>query len=168
MAAASPCRRSVIGPVAAMIKRLVSGGQTGVDRAGLDVALELGIPCGGWCPKGRKAEDGALPERYPLRETPSSDYVQRTEWNVRDSDGTLVFTRGRPTEGTAFTIELAEQYGKPCLVLDLNDQPNASAVRAWVSQHAIQVMNVAGPRENKCPGIHEQASTFLREALSGR
>ena len=83
-----------------MLTRIVSGGQTGVDRAALDVALELSIPCGGWCPKGRKAEDGALPARYPLKETPSEEYAQRTTWNVRDSDGTLILTHGAPTGGT--------------------------------------------------------------------
>jgi len=76
-----------------MFAQVVSGGQTGVDRAALDVASELGLPCGGWCPQGRKAEDGPLVSRYPLKETPSADYFQRTEWNVRDSDGTLVLTR---------------------------------------------------------------------------
>src|SRR5204862_1053873 len=90
-----------------MIARVVSGGQTGVDRAALDVALGLGLPCGGWCPKGRRAEDGPLPERYPLRETPWSGYPQRTQWNVRDSDGTLVLLNGEPDRGTRLTIELA-------------------------------------------------------------
>src|SRR5438445_1429872 len=98
-----------------MFEKVISGGQTGVDRAALDVALELGVPAGGWCPKGRKAEDGSLAPRYPLTETPSEEYWQRTEWNVRDSDGTLVLTRGAPTEGTAYTIEVAKKLGKPCL-----------------------------------------------------
>src|SRR5207249_3308487 len=84
----------------------------GVDRSALDVALELGMPAGGWCPKGRKAEDGSLSSRYPLTETPSEQYWQRTEWNVRDSDGTLVLTRGAPAEGTAYTIEVARKSGK--------------------------------------------------------
>ncbi len=92
-----------------MIQRVFSGGQTGVDRAALDVALDLGFPCGGWCPSGRRAEDGPLKEIYPLKETPSKNYAQRTEWNVRDSDGTLVLHRGSLSGGTAFTIELAEE-----------------------------------------------------------
>jgi hypothetical protein len=98
-----------------MYTNIVSGGQCGVDRAALDVALDLHLPCGGWCPKGRRAEDGALAARYPLTETPWWGYPQRTEWNVRDSDGTLVLTRGRTDRGTQLTIELAARLGKPCL-----------------------------------------------------
>lgn len=74
------------------MEKIVSGGQTGVDRAGLDFAIALGIPHGGWCPKGRKAEDGPIDNRYQLQETPRADYLQRTEWNVRDNDGTVIFT----------------------------------------------------------------------------
>jgi Circularly permutated YpsA SLOG family len=145
---------------------VISGGQTGVDRSALDVALELGVPVGGWCPKGRKAEDGSLAARYPLTETPSKQYRQRTEWNVRDSDGTLVLTRGAPAEGTAYTIEVARKVGKPCLVVDLNEEPSESAVQAWAEEHKVRVLNVAGPRESKCPGIYAQAAQFLRAILS--
>jgi hypothetical protein len=149
-----------------MFAQVVSGGQTGVDRAALDVALELGLPCGGWCPKGRRAEDGALDPRYPLIETPLEDYWQRTEWNVRDSDGTLVLTRGTPTEGTAFTVEIAKKLGKPCLVLDLTEAPKESAVTAWAAEHNVRALNVAGPRESKCPGIYSQAAQFLKTVFS--
>ena len=145
---------------------MISGGQTGVDRSALDVALELGMPAGGWCPKGRKAEDGSLSSRYPLTETPSEQYWQRTEWNVRDSDGTLVLTHGAPAEGTAFTIEVARKSGKPCLVLDLTEAPSESAVKAWAGEHTVRVLNVAGPRESKCPGMYAQASLFLRAVLA--
>src|SRR2546427_6307764 len=107
-----------------MFEKVISGGQTGVDRAALDVALELGVPAGGWCPKGRKAEDGSLAPRYPLTETPSEGYWQRTEWNVRDSDGTLVLTRRAPTEGAAYTNEVAKKPGKPCLGADFTEEPN--------------------------------------------
>ncbi len=148
-----------------MFAKVISGGQTGVDRAALDVALELDVPAGGWCPKGRKAEDGSLALRYPLTETPSEEYWQRTEWNVRDSDGTLVLTRGAPTEGTAYTIEVARKLGKPCLVLDLTDAPNESAVKDWADEHEVRVLNVAGPRESKCPGIYAQAEQFLRKVF---
>ena len=127
---------------------IISGGQTGVDRAALDAALELGIPCGGWCPKGRKAEDGPIPERYPLKETDSSSYPVRTEMNVRDSDGTLILTWGRPTGGTALTIRLARRHGKPCLVVDLKKPPDPSSLRAWLEKKQIGVLNVAGPRES--------------------
>lgn len=150
-----------------MVKKVVSGGQSGVDRAALDVALELGLPCGGWCPKGRAAEDGTLPARYPLTETPSEIHAQRTEWNVRDSDGTLVLTRGTPTEGTALTVKLARKHKKPCLVLDFLERPDPSAVRAWADPHGIRTLNVAGPRESKCPGIYADAKDFLQKALCG-
>ena len=150
------------------IQHVVSGGQTGVDRAALDVALELGIPCGGWCPQGRLAEDGPIDERYPLRESPSADYAQRTEWNVRDSDGTLVLTRGTPSGGTAQTIDVAERLGKPCLVLDLETQLSAPAVHAWANAYHITALNVAGPRESKSPGVFAQAAQFLREVFGAR
>src|SRR4051794_16307480 len=102
-----------------MLKKIISGGQTGVDRAALDVALELDLPCGGWCPRGRRSEDGAIPDRYPLSETPSEEYPERTEWNVRDSDGTLILTRGTPDRGTALTQRLANRHRKPLFVVDL-------------------------------------------------
>src|SRR5437867_4357828 len=101
------------GRRAVMFTKIVSGGQTGVDRAALDVALELGVKCGGWCPQGRRAEDGRIDERYPLQETPWDGYPQRTEWNVRDSDGTLILTCGEPDRGTALTIELVQRKKKP-------------------------------------------------------
>ncbi|HEY3196484.1 MAG TPA: putative molybdenum carrier protein [Nitrospirales bacterium] len=147
-----------------MIEKLISGGQTGVDRAALDVARELGIASGGWCPQGRRAEDGPLAGCYPLQETPASEYGQRTEWNVRDADGTLVLTRGRPSEGTAFTIEMARRHGKPCLVLDISPgPPNPATVRVWAHKHGVRILNVAGPRESKCPGIYEEAKVLLRQ-----
>ena len=149
-----------------MIERIVSGGQTGVDRAALDVALSLGLPCGGWCPKGRKAEDGALDERYPLRETPSEEYAQRTTWNVRDSDGTLILTRSALTGGTAQTVEDAKQLSRPHLVVDLTRPLPVEAVRGWIRTSNIRVLNVAGPRESKDPGIYDTASRFLHDLLA--
>lgn len=91
-----------------------------MDRAALDVALELNIPCGGWCPKGRRAEDGRIADKYPLEETPAADYQQRTEWNVRDTDGTLILTIGPVTGGTKLTVEFAQKHKRPCLVVDLS------------------------------------------------
>jgi hypothetical protein len=149
-----------------MIAKVVSGGQTGVDRAALDVCLERGFPCGGWCPRGRKAEDGPIEPRYPLRETPSADYRQRTRWNVRDSDGTLVLTRGAPRGGTALTIATAGKLAKPCLVLDLDRQPKTDEVRHWAREHRVHILNVAGPRESEAEGIYDQASRFLLELFS--
>jgi hypothetical protein len=148
-----------------MFTKIVSGGQTGVDRAALDVALELGIPCGGWCPQGRRADDGPIPQRYPLQETPWSGYPQRTEWNVRDSDGTLILTQGQADGGTALTIKLAARYQKPYLVMDLKDHPNPSDATAWAKLHRIQILNVAGPRAGERWGIYAQAAKFLRDVL---
>lgn len=149
-----------------MLQKIISGGQSGVDRAALDVALELGLPCGGWCPKGRKAEDGPLPARYPLKETPSDDYAQRTRWNVRDSDGTLVLMRRTPTEGTAFTIDTAARLTRPCLIIDLTQSPAATEVQTWIRLQTIQILNVAGPRESGQAGIYLEAARFLRLVLS--
>jgi hypothetical protein len=149
-----------------MITKIISGGQTGVDRAALDVALEVGLPCGGWCPKGRKAEDGVIPERYPLLETASAVYPERTRRNVQDSEGTLILTNGPATGGTALTIEQAARYDKPCLILDLAEMPQPAAVRTWADTHNIGVLNVAGPRASEKPGIYAQAAQFLREALA--
>jgi hypothetical protein len=149
-----------------MVAKIISGGQTGVDRAALDVALELGLPCGGWCPKGRRAEDGPIPERYPLRETSSPAYPQRTRCNVLDSDGTLILMRGRPTGGTALTLQIAAENAKPYLVIDLNGELDPVRVRTWCRTHQIRVLNVAGARESETPGIYDLAGRFLRAILS--
>src|ERR1043166_497329 len=148
--------------------KIVSGGQTGVDRAALDVARELGLPCGGWCPRGRRAEDGPIADLYSLTETPTEEYPPRTEWNIRDSDATLVLTRGTPDRGTALTVKLANRQKKPLYIVDL-DQPmsdEAQRVRHWLKSQMVGVLNVAGPRESSAPGIHEQARTFLRDVLT--
>jgi hypothetical protein len=150
-----------IGP-----RRIVSGGQTGVDRAALDVALALGIDCGGWCPRGRRAEDGPIPERYPLHETPTSRYEERTEGNVRDSDGTLILTRGEPSGGTALTLDLALRSGRPLHVADLDAGATAMAARAWIERNRIDVLNVAGPRESGAPGIYVAAKGFLEQLFA--
>lgn len=154
-------------PAGAAVRKVVSGGQTGVDRAALDVALEFGIPCGGWCPRGRRAEDGPIPEAYPVRETPSTAYPERTAWNVRDSDSTLVITRGRPRGGTALTVSLSHRAAKPVLVVDLEGGASISRIRLFLAEHEIHVLNVAGPRESEAPGIHDEAVALLRELLSG-
>ena len=149
-----------------MIEKVVSGGQTGVDRAALDIALKLGVPCGGWCPRGRRAEDGPLKDIYPLQETPSSDYSKRTQWNVRDSDGTVVLYWGSLSGGSALTVELAKEHNKPCLQINLCENALPEILLAWVKRYQIRTLNVAGTRESGSPGIYDEACQFLREALS--
>ncbi len=145
------------------IEKIISGGQTGVDRAALDMALESGIPCGGWCPKGRKAEDGPIDIRYPLAETTSAKYSVRTEKNVRESDGTLVLTKpGQASAGTVLTRRLAQKYKKPCLVTDPFVEDDLGKVREWIEVNAIRVLNVAGPRESEVAGIHDRTFEFLK------
>lgn len=145
--------------------KVISGGQTGVDRAALDAAIEAGIPHGGWCPRGRLAEDGAIPECYRLEETESPDYPVRTERNVLDSDATLIVTRGEPSGGTELTRRLAERHGRPWLVVDLDRRLNAGRVRRWLAAESVAVLNVAGPRESQSPGICEAARQFLLKVL---
>jgi hypothetical protein len=148
-----------------LVVRVISGGQTGVDRAALDAAIALGIETGGWCPLGRLAEDGPIDRRYPLTETPTRDYDGRTLWNVRDSDGTLVLAWGEPTGGTAYTISCARQLRRPCLVVDLRARPEVASVREWIAQNQIGTLNVAGPRASHDPLVYETAHRFLLAAL---
>lgn len=144
---------------------VVSGGQTGVDRAALDAALDLGLTVGGWCPLGRRAEDGLIPGRYPLRETPARNFAQRTEWNVRDSDATLILYRGALTGGSARTAEHAARYGRPLLAVDLDAAPDPAAAADWLRRHAVRVLNCAGPRESGAPGIYVEARAWLAAFL---
>ena len=148
------------------VEKIISGGQTGVDRAALNAALELGIPCGGWCPKGRRAEDGMIPLKYPLEETSSPAYPQRTEFNIQDSNGTIILTWGPPLGGTLLTLKLARKHHKPFLIIDLSQGGKAALVRDWIQNSAIQVLNVAGPRESEAPGIQDMALNFLREIFA--
>jgi hypothetical protein len=153
-----------------MVERIISGGQTGADRGGLDAAMALGIPHGGSCPKGRRAEDGEIPGRYRLREMASRDYRARTKQNVLDSDGTVIFTPGRPSGGSAFTVSVARESHKPFLHVDLdtlatNPGEVAQRFRAWLAAHEVRVLNVAGARESKAPGIQGMVARFLQAAL---
>ena len=150
-----------------MIELIVSGGQTGVDRGALDAALESGWPCGGWCPRGRRAEDGIISGRYPLKETDSGDYRQRTEWNVRDSDATLILHMGPLEGGTALTGKLAANYGRPCLMVELGGNEDMGPVLQWLEENNIRVLNVAGPRESKNPGITRVAARYVVRLLKG-
>lgn len=168
---------------------IISGGQTGADRAALDFAMEHGIPHGGWCPRGRLAEDGAIPPRYQLQETPSPKYSQRTEWNIRDSDATVIFTVAPYAEGgTLLTVELAQRLEKPWLymprdatvatvggatadsggtrpILSLADQ--AARLRAFLARHKVRRLNIAGPRASQEPEIAVFVHGVLEAALRG-
>jgi hypothetical protein len=159
----------------AMLK-IVSGGQTGVDRAALDVAVELGIPYGGWCPRGGWAED--LPDPpgllalYPaLRETPERDPRQRTEWNVRDSGALLVLTEApglAASKGTDFAVACAKQLDKPLLILDVGDDGAVTQAWDWIeAREGPFSLGIGGPRESEAPGIYAQARTFLHALLPG-
>ena len=150
------------------IKTIISGGQTGVDRSALDFAMEHRLPHGGYCPKGRLAEDGTIPERYPLVETATGDYAERTEKNVLAADGTLIFYRGEITGGTQFTQDLCGLHKKPVFVIDLrNPPPDArKSFAQWVKDHHIQTLNVAGSRESQAPGIHAHTKAFLEELFT--
>ncbi|WP_236953326.1 putative molybdenum carrier protein [Immundisolibacter cernigliae] len=145
---------------------MISGGQTGVDRAALDVALELGLPCGGWCPAGRRAEDGPIDARYPLAQTDTIDYAERTRRNVAEADATLVLCHGGLGGGTLLTVEAACALDKPCLVIDLRRPWQPLEVQRWLQACAVTSVNLAGPRETGAPGIHALASDFLRAVLA--
>lgn len=142
-----------------------SGGQTGVDRAALDAAMAAGVPVGGWCPRSRRAEDGPIPDRYPLRETPTPEYAERTAWNVRDADATLILTRGMPTGGTATTIDVARDLGKPLRIVDLSESDEVKPAVAWLRARGVTVLNVAGPRESTAPGVYDDAKQFMARLL---
>ena len=144
---------------------IVSGGQNGVDRAALDAAMSLNIPVGGWCPKGRRAEDGPIPDSYPLVETKCNKYRTRTRWNVRDSDATLILCDGEPTGGTALTITFCEQLNKPFLVVSPHSS-DFESVLAWINDHKINILNVAGPRARENASVYQPAHDWLKQVFS--
>lgn len=145
--------------------KVISGGQTGVDRAALDAAISAGLDYGGSVPKGRMAEDGPIDQIYRLlTEMPHGTYKDRTERNVEDADATLVFTKGKPTNGTAYTITYARKLQKTFLVVDLIDENLAASVQKveeWLRSIRPRVLNVAGPRESKSPGIYARSLEIL-------
>jgi hypothetical protein len=151
-------------------RRIVSGGQTGADRGGLDAARDLGLERGGFCPRGRRAEDGAIPDGYPLVELPTRSYPARTRRNVDASDATVVFSFGAPDRGSALTLRLASAAGKPALALDLAARDDAAAARelaAWLARVAPATLNVAGSRESNAPGIAARVRAVVVRALRG-
>lgn len=151
-----------------MIKKIISGGQTGADRAALDVAINLQVPHGGWLPKGRKAEDGPVPALYQLKEMTTESYPARTEANVADSDGTLIITHGELKGGSRLTRELALKHGKPHLHIDLDvlrGDDVLYAVVNWIVENHIAVLNVAGSRASEDPELYGNVFAILNNAL---
>ena len=148
------------------LRRIVSGGQTGVDRAALDVAIELGIEHGGWCPRGRLSETGPIPACYQLQETEAIEYSVRTQRNVIDSDGTLILYRVRLQRGTLLTNRLAQSHDRPLMRVRLDLPIDIAMIQTWICNSQIKTLNVAGPRESSHPGIGAAAATLLRQVLT--
>jgi len=152
-----------------MVEKIISGGQTGVDRAGLDAAIELGLPYGGKVPKGRLSEEpDGVPMRYTLVELDSPKYPVRTRANVMDSDGTLVLcskAQYAQSRGTKLTIKIAVQYGKPWWVADPTSDSHIEKVVVWLRKHSIKTLNIAGPRESRCPGIRHNSVAFIKSVI---
>ena len=153
------------------LRSIISGGQTGADRAALDVAMALDLQCGGWVPAGRRAEDGVVPAIYSaMRETPTSDYAGRTRRNVRDADGTVVFAHGAVAGGTGLTVSHARRLGRPLLFIDLDEIDVATAatrLHEWLVNSGIVTLNVAGPRASEDPRIYAAVRVVLERALTG-
>lgn len=159
--------------------KVVSGGQTGVDRAALDAAMEQGFEVGGWCPRDRRSEDGSVPIKYPLRETAARSYAVRTEWNVRDSDGTLILVLNEISSGTRLTVDAAKSHGKPLkiehlapkssglLTTDESLLEKVASVIEWIEREKIRVLNIAGPRGSSSGDMYPRAKEFVIAVLHG-
>ena len=149
-------------------QKIISGGQTGVDRGALDACLEHSFDCGGWCPNGRMAEDGAIDEKYPLHETEEKEYGARTIKNVEDADGTLIIAPANITGGTLFTYEIAKKNIKPVLHITPVPADNSlklSSIVDWLISNSIKTLNVAGPRESQWPGAYTKSRQLVGELL---
>lgn len=169
--------------------KVISGAQTGSDRGALDAAMKLGIPHGGFVPKGRRAEDGRIPDRYRVEELLTGSYPARTRRNVVESDGTIVFTVGAAERGSALTIAICRELGKPHFVVDLRGLASEEgktpidvyvdggktlelspsfldAILSWITRSSIRTLNVAGNRESVSPGIQVQVRDILVKVLS--
>ncbi len=156
---------SAILPREFRVERIISGGQTGVDRAALDTAIELDIPHGGWCPRGRRAEDGVIPDHYQLREHTSEFYADRTRQNVIDSDGTLILYGNRLEGGSLLTARFAEEQEKAVFRTRLSGRVSYVACIEWLEAEKIRVLNIAGPRASKDPQIYAKSMRYLRQLL---
>ncbi|MBI9086325.1 MAG: putative molybdenum carrier protein [Desulfobacterales bacterium] len=151
-----------------ILKKIISGGQTGADQAALDAAIKMGLPHAGWIPRGRLTEDGPLPLTYALQEMPTNSYPKRTEQNVLDSDGTVIFSHGPLTGGSKLIQKLARQHKKPCLHINLDKVPiylSSSEILKWVREHEVEILNVAGPRASKDPSIHDEVIYIVQGVI---
>ncbi|MDY0220779.1 MAG: putative molybdenum carrier protein [Desulfobacterium sp.] len=151
-----------------MIKKIISGGQTGADRAALDTAIKFNIDHGGWVPLGRCAEDGVLGEHYQMQEMPTDSYPRRTEQNVKESHATLIITRGPLTGGSLLTKKLASTHKKPCAHLNLMNMDEFEAavvLNSFIQDHSVEVLNVAGPRASSDPGIYRDVKAILETMI---
>lgn len=151
-------------------QKIISGGQTGVDRGALDAAIEDGFPCGGWCPEGRKAENGPIPLKYPLKELPAGDYNDRTKANVTDSDGTLIIYNGQLKGGTLLSFKHSKLESKPVLALkvcNIDQEMNESLniIFKWLNFNQINILNVSGPRLSEWPGGYGTAYRIIKEII---
>jgi predicted Rossmann fold nucleotide-binding protein DprA/Smf involved in DNA uptake len=152
-----------------MVSKIISGGQTGADRGALEAAIQAGVAHGGHCPKGRLSEDGGIPSRYSLTETKSADYPERTRLNVVNSDGTVILgLKPKLGRGTELTIRICQELGKPFIVLAGSESPQekAAMVVEFVKAHAIRVLNVAGSRESKQPGLFRHTRETIQLAIT--
>jgi hypothetical protein len=164
----NPGKNITISHGTCRITKIISGGQTGADQAALDVAIEKGIPHGGWIPKGRLTEAGMLPEKYQLKEMETASYPLRTEQNVIDSDGTLIVSHGELTGGSAYTREMAEKHRKPWIHIDADVTPMKEAIKlawSWISENQVEVLNVAGARPSQDAKIYPTARGILEALL---
>jgi hypothetical protein len=151
-----------------VIKKIISGGQTGADQAALDAAIKLGFPHGGWISKGRRTEDGPLSTEYDLQEMSTSSYPKRTEQNLIKSDGTVIISRGKLTGGSKLTEKLAKKHNKPFRHIDLNKIPTflaASIINSLITEHNIEILNVAGPRASKDPEIYRDVKYIVEGVI---
>ncbi|MBU1344042.1 MAG: putative molybdenum carrier protein [Proteobacteria bacterium] len=150
-----------------VIDKIISGGQTGADIAGIDAAISCGVPYGGWLPKGRKSENGTVPETYTdFLEMEKGGYPKRTEQNVIDSDGTVIFTYGKLAGGSSLTKKFAVKNNKPWLHIDLDSENHPVAkIKFWVTDYDIKILNVAGKSASKAPTIYNQVKAIITKLL---